>query len=67
MVKRGFKYFLLLTVALVLAACSSDENVDEAAAGEESTDEGSGGTINIGMSEDMVTVDPHGSNDSASA
>ncbi len=67
MVKRGFKYFLLLTAALVLAACSSDENVDEAAAGEESTDEGSGGTINIGMSEDMVTVDPHGSNDSASA
>ena len=67
MVKRGFKYFLLLTVALVLAACSSDENVDEAAEGEGGTEETAGGTINIGMSEDMVTVDPHGSNDSASA
>ncbi|CAM4183334.1 hypothetical protein JEHA107958_03115 [Jeotgalicoccus halotolerans] len=31
MVKIGFRYLLLLTVALVLAACSSDENVDEAA------------------------------------
>lgn len=67
MAKKGFKYVLFLTLMLVLAACSSDENVDEAAGGEGNAEDGSGGTINIGMSEDMVTVDPHGSNDSASA
>ena len=67
MAKKGFKYVLFLTLMLVLAACSSDENVDEAAGGEVNAEDGSGGTINIGMSEDMVTVDPHGSNDSASA
>ena len=67
MAKKGFTYVLFLTLMLVLAACSSDENVDEAAGGEENAEDGSGGTINIGMSEDMVTVDPHGSNDSASA
>ena len=67
MAKKGFKYVLFLTLMLVLAACSSDENVDEAAGGEGNAENGSGGTINIGMSEDMVTVDPHGSNDSASA
>ncbi len=67
MAKKGFTYVLFLTLMLVLAACSSDENVDEAAGGEGNAEDGSGGTINIGMSEDMVTVDPHGSNDSASA
>ena len=67
MAKKGFTYVLFLTLMLVLAACSSDENVDEAAGGEGNAEDGSGKTINIGMSEDMVTVDPHGSNDSASA
>ena len=67
MAKKGFTYVLFLTLMLVLAACSSDENVDEAAGGEGKAEDGSGKTINIGMSEDMVTVDPHGSNDSASA
>ena len=56
MAKKGFTYVLFLTLMLVLAACSSDENVDEAAGGEGNAEDGSGGTINIGMSEDMVTV-----------
>lgn len=67
MVKSGLKYLFLLSVFFVLAACSSDADVDEAASGEGNTEESSGdNTINIGMSEDLVSLDPHGSNDSAS-
>src|SRR5690625_5279845 len=68
MIQKSFKHLLILAMLFVLAACTSDAEVDEAASGEGDTSNGSGdNTINIGMSEDIVSLDPHGSNDSASA
>ncbi len=68
MIYKGFKFFIFFTVLLVLAACTSDADVDEAAGGEGSEGNmSSDKTINVGMSEDVVSIDPHGSNDSASA
>lgn len=68
MIQKSFKYLLLVAMLFILAACTSDAEVDEATNGEGNIEEGSeSNIINIGMSEDIVSLDPHASNDSASA
>jgi len=70
------KYIILSLITmfmLVLAACSDDSDVEEAAGengddGEASTEESSAsGDLVVAMQDDAVSLDPHGSNDSASA
>ncbi|MCD2137522.1 glutathione ABC transporter substrate-binding protein [Salinicoccus halitifaciens] len=61
------KYMLLMltgVLALVLSACADDSNVDEAAEGDGAAD---AGDLVIAMQDDVVSIDPHGSNDTASA
>ena len=74
--RKFFVFFFVLVLTLALAACTDDSDVDgsgdENAGGEEGTDEnaaggGGSGDLNIAMMDDVVTLDPHGSNDSASA
>lgn len=74
--KKYFILFFVLVLTLALAACTDDSSVDsdveESTGGEEGSDEnatGGGGDkdLNIAMMDDVVTLDPHGSNDSASA
>ncbi|KKK35358.1 ABC transporter substrate-binding protein [Salinicoccus sediminis] len=74
--RKFFVFFFVLVLTLVLAACTDDSDVDgsgdESAGGEEGTDENAAGGVgsgdlNIAMMDDVVTLDPHGSNDSASA
>ena len=74
--RKFFVFFFVLVLTLALAACTDDSDVDgsgdESAGGEEGTDEnaaggGGSGDLNIAMMDDVVTLDPHGSNDSASA
>lgn len=74
--KRMRKYLLLSLMSvlvLVLAACADDSDVDEDAAGdngddgEAATEESASGDIVVAMQDDAVSLDPHGSNDSASS
>ncbi|SFK56689.1 ABC transporter substrate-binding protein [Salinicoccus halodurans] len=74
--KKYFILFFVLVLTLALAACTDDSSVDsdveESTGGEEGSDEnatgdGGGKDLNIAMMDDVVTLDPHGSNDSASA
>ena len=58
----------ILAMVFVLQACTDDGGVEESA--EESGGENGGeatGDIVIGSADDVVTLDPHGSNDSASS
>lgn len=66
MKNRKFLAFLVIAFLFVMAACSSDENVDEEAGGEAAADSEKTGDLTIGTMAEMVTTDPHGSNDSAS-
>ncbi|HIW11938.1 MAG TPA: glutathione ABC transporter substrate-binding protein [Candidatus Salinicoccus stercoripullorum] len=74
--RKFFVFFFVLVLTLALAACTDDSDVDgsgdESTGGEEGTDEnaeggGGSGDLNIAIMDDVVTLDPHGSNDSASA
>ena len=69
------KYLMLSLMGvliLVLAACSDDSDVDEQAAedggdDDAATEESASGDIVVAMQDDAVSLDPHGSNDSASS
>ncbi len=67
--KRFHLLFLLAIIAAVLAACSDDSGVEEEALEEDGAaeDTGATGDVTIGMMDEMVTLDLHGSNDSASS
>ncbi|WP_017548599.1 glutathione ABC transporter substrate-binding protein [Salinicoccus carnicancri] len=74
--RKFFVFFFVLVLTLALAACTDDSDVDDSGdentEGGEGTDEdaaggGGSGDLNIAMMDDVVTLDPHGSNDSASA
>ena len=74
--RKFFVFFFVLVLTLALAACTDDSDVDgsgdASTGGEEGTDEnaeggGGSGDLNIAIMDDVVTLDPHGSNDSASA
>lgn len=63
------KYILILMTgfaAFVLSACADDSDVEEAAGGESETT-GASGELVMAMQDDVVSIDPHGSNDTASA
>lgn len=57
---------MLFTMLLVLAACTDDSDVDEAAEGDTEAESG-GGDLVIGMISEAVSLDPHVSNDIPSA
>lgn len=57
---------MIFTMILVLAACTDDSDVDEAAEGDSETAAG-GGDLVIGMINEAVSLDPHVSNDIPSA
>lgn len=61
--KKFYLLFLVLVMSAVIAACSDDSNVEEMTG-----EEGASGTgdLTIGMMDELVTLDLHGSNDSAS-
>lgn len=66
------KYIMPLFVVLfvlLLAACADDSNVDEQTAGgnDDAAEESNSGDLVIAMQDDVVSLDPHGSNDTASA
>ncbi|CAM4228743.1 glutathione ABC transporter substrate-binding protein [Lacicoccus alkaliphilus] len=62
---------LFVFMAAVLAACADDGDVEEGATddegGETAEETSTEGDITIGMMDEMVTLDLHGSNDSASS
>lgn len=66
MKRKNFLAIFVIAFLIVMAACSSDENVDETASGEDSEGSEKTGDLTIGTMAEMVTTDPHGSNDSAS-
>ncbi len=63
------KYILLMLtgLAMVLSACTDDAGVEEAAGGDEGAETAASGDLVIAMQDDVVSIDPHGSNDTASA
>ncbi|WP_462421344.1 glutathione ABC transporter substrate-binding protein [Salinicoccus sp. Marseille-QA3877] len=67
------KYILPLFAVLFvlsLAACADDSNVDEQTAdgnNDGASEESDAGNLVIAMQDDVVSLDPHGSNDTASA
>lgn len=66
MKRKNFLALLVIAFLVVMAACSSDDNVEEEAAGDEAAESEKTGDLTIGTMAEMVTTDPHGSNDSAS-
>ncbi|SOC38145.1 glutathione ABC transporter substrate-binding protein [Salinicoccus kekensis] len=67
---RVHVFFMLVIMSALLAACADDAGVEEGAAegdGGGMEDAGASGDITIGMMDEMVTLDLHGSNDSASS
>lgn len=60
--------FISLTVFLlfILAACTDDSNVDEEAGSSDSGNSEQGGNMTISIPSDIVSLDPHGSNDDPS-
>ena len=64
---KKFLAFFVIAFLTVMAACSSDENVEEEAAGDDAAESENTGDLTIGTMADVVTLDLHGSNDSASS
>ena len=60
-----YRLFLLALFTMVLAACADDSDVDQAAEGsesEESSDD-QGGDLVLSTGNDVVSLDPHASNE----
>lgn len=64
---KKFLAFFVIAFLTVMAACSSDENVEEEAAGDDASESENTGDLTIGTMADVVSLDLHGSNDSASS
>ncbi|CAM4183378.1 glutathione ABC transporter substrate-binding protein [Jeotgalicoccus halotolerans] len=64
---KNFLIFFVIAFLTVMAACSSDENVEEEAAGGDAAESENTGDLTIGTMADVVSLDLHGSNDSASS
>lgn len=64
---KNFLAFFVIAFLTVMAACSSDENVEEEAAGDDAAESENTGDLTIGTMADVVSLDLHGSNDSASS
>ena len=67
MQNKKFLTFFVIAFLTVMAACSSDENVEEEAAGDDAAESENTGDLTIGTMADVVSLDLHGSNDSASS
>lgn len=64
---KNFLAFFVIAFLTIMAACSSDENVEEEAAGDDAAESENTGDLTIGTMADVVSLDLHGSNDSASS
>ncbi|WP_462421860.1 glutathione ABC transporter substrate-binding protein [Salinicoccus sp. Marseille-QA3877] len=62
---KSWKLILLIVISVTLAACADDSNVDPEAEenGNEGEEVSDGGDLNVATSGDVVSLDPHGSND----
>lgn len=63
--KYIFRLSLLVLCALILSACTDDSDVDEEAEGEAADDNAaeSSGDLVLSTGNDVVSMDPHSSND----
>lgn len=59
--------FLIASCIVLLAGCTDDSSVDETSGNAGNSGEDENNELIIATGEDVVTLDPHGSNDSASA
>lgn len=65
--KNFYQLIFVMMLAMVLAACTDDESVEEEASGtRESVGEEGGGDLTVATPSDAVSLDPHGSNDDPS-
>lgn len=65
--KNFYQLIFVMMLAMVLAACTDDESVEEEASGTgESVGEEGGGDLTVATPSDAVSLDPHGSNDDPS-
>src|SRR5690625_4661694 len=55
------QFFLVGILMLVLAACTSDDNVSEETSGD--TEASVGGDLTVAIPSDAISMDPHGNND----
>src|SRR5690625_1194232 len=63
--KYLYQLILIMSLSMVLAACTDDTGVEEAAdSGREA--EAEGGDLTVAVPSDVVSLDPHGSNDDPS-
>lgn len=58
---KKFELFFMIAAILVLAACTDDAEVEEAVSEEEGTE--SGGDFVVSYGSDVISMDPHASND----
>ncbi|MFD2830310.1 glutathione ABC transporter substrate-binding protein [Corticicoccus populi] len=56
-------FAMISVLTLALAACADDSNVDEAASGGDGAEGAGSGDLVISEMSDIVSLDPHGSND----
>lgn len=64
--KSLYHLILILSSAMVLAACTDDTGVEEAAESDGNAEELAGGDMTVAVPSDVVSLDPHGSNDDPS-
>jgi ABC-type transport system substrate-binding protein len=67
MEKFRWRTLLLTFSVILLAACTDDSNVDSDTGGESEGDSSATGDVRVALQEDVVSLDPHGSNDASSA
>ncbi|MDB0580197.1 glutathione ABC transporter substrate-binding protein [Salinicoccus roseus] len=64
---RSYTLYLVLLFSMILSACTDDSQVEEPGEDQNAATNNNTGDITIGLMEDIVTLDPHGSNDTTSA
>src|SRR5690625_3368122 len=64
--KHLYRLILIMSFVTVLAACTDDTGVEEAADSDGEAAEAEGGDLTVAVPSDVVSLDPHGSNDDPS-
>ncbi len=64
--KHFYQLIFIMSLLMVLAACTDDTGVGEEAEGDNAEAEESGGDMTVAVPSDVVSLDPHGSNDDPS-
>lgn len=64
--KHLYRLILIMSFVMVLSACTDDTGVEEAADSGGEAAEAEGGDLTVAVPSDVVSLDPHGSNDDPS-